>query len=55
VEQSTAETLNIDICLTSRIFDGLKRWRNKVLCGHFKTFVNCSFSASAKVIDLPEP
>jgi hypothetical protein len=48
VEQSTAETLNIDLCLTSRLFEGQKRWRNRVFCGHFKTFVNCGFSASAK-------
>jgi hypothetical protein len=48
VEQSTVETLNIDMCLTSRLCEGQKRWRNQVFCGHFKTFENCGFSASAK-------
>jgi hypothetical protein len=48
VEEGMAKTLNIDMCLTSRIFEGQKRWRNQVLFGHFKTFVNCSFHASAK-------
>jgi hypothetical protein len=43
VEEGMAKTLNIDMCLTSRIFEGQKRWRNQVICGHFKTFLNCSF------------
>jgi len=43
-----AEMLNIHMCLTSRIFEGGERWRNRVLCGHIKTFVNCGCSVSAK-------
>jgi hypothetical protein len=31
VKQSTAETLGIDICLTSRICEGDQRWRNRVI------------------------
>jgi len=27
-----AETLDIDMCLTSKISEGQKRWRNRVLC-----------------------
>jgi hypothetical protein len=48
VEEGMAKTLNIDMCLTSRICEGQKRWRNQVLCGHFKTFMNFSFHALAK-------
>ena len=48
VEQSTAETLNIDMCLTSRLFEGQKRWRNRVFCGHFKSFINCGCISFAK-------
>jgi hypothetical protein len=50
VEESMAETLDIDMCLTSRICERQNRWRNRVLCGHFKTFVNCGFPASAKKV-----
>jgi hypothetical protein len=35
VQEGMAKTLNIDMCLTSRICEGGKRWRNQVLCGHF--------------------
>jgi hypothetical protein len=31
VEQSTVETLDIDMCLTSRICEGCQRWRNRVI------------------------
>jgi hypothetical protein len=55
VEEGMAETLDIDMCLTSRISEGQKRWRNRVIFGHFKTFVNCGFSASARKKYLPEP
>jgi len=48
VEEGMAETLNIDMCLTSRIFEQAGCWRNRVFFGHFKLFVNFGFSASAK-------
>jgi hypothetical protein len=48
VEEGMAETLNMNMCLTSRIFERAICWRNRVVFGHFKTFVNCGFSASAK-------
>jgi len=48
VEEGMAETLDIDMCLTSRICERQKRRRNRALLGHFKTFVSCGFSASAK-------
>jgi hypothetical protein len=35
VEEGMAETLDIDMCLTSSICEGQIRWRNRVLCGHF--------------------
>jgi hypothetical protein len=41
VEQSMAETLDIDMCLTSRTCEQVGCWRNRVFCGNFKTFVNC--------------
>jgi len=34
-----AETLKFDMRLTSKICEGGLRWRNRVLCGHFKTFI----------------
>ena len=48
VEEGMAKMLNIDMCLTSRICEGQERWRNQLLFGHFKTFVNFSFHALAK-------
>jgi hypothetical protein len=48
VEEGMAETLNIDMCLTSRICEHAGCWHNRVFFGHFKTFVNCGFSAFAK-------
>jgi len=33
VEQSTAETLNTDMCLTSGIYEGAVCLRNRVFCG----------------------
>jgi hypothetical protein len=48
VEEGTAEMLNIHMCLTSRICEQAGCWRNRVFCGHFKTFINCSFHALAK-------
>jgi hypothetical protein len=55
VEQSMAETLDIDMCLASRIFEWQTRWRNRVLFGHFKAFINCGFHSFAKIMNLPEP
>jgi hypothetical protein len=48
VEEGIAEMLNITLYLTSRIFEQAGCWRNQVLFGHFKTFINCSFHAFAK-------
>jgi hypothetical protein len=48
VEEGISEMLNIHMCLTSRICEQAECWRNRVFCGHFKTFVNCGFPASAK-------
>jgi hypothetical protein len=31
VEQSTAETLDIDMCLTSGLFEVFQRWRIRVI------------------------
>jgi hypothetical protein len=31
VEQSTAETLDIDMCLTSILCEGGQRWHNRVI------------------------
>jgi hypothetical protein len=31
VEQSTVETLEIDMCLTSTICEPCQRWRNRVI------------------------
>jgi hypothetical protein len=41
VEEGIAETLNIDMFLTSRICEQAGCWRNQVFFGHFKTFANC--------------
>jgi hypothetical protein len=54
VEEGMAEMLNIHMCLTSRIFERAGCWRNQVLCGNFKTFVNCSFHASAKKTSMSQ-
>jgi hypothetical protein len=43
-----AETPIIHMCLTSRIYERARCWRNRVFSCHFKTFVNCGFPASAK-------
>jgi hypothetical protein len=48
VEEGIAEMLNFHMYLTSRIFERAGCWRNRVFCGHFKTFVNCGLPASAK-------
>jgi hypothetical protein len=48
MEEDMAKPLNIGMCLTSRIFERHKRWRNQVRFGHFKTFVNFSFHAISK-------
>jgi hypothetical protein len=48
VEQSMAEMPNIHMCLTSRIFEQAGCRRNRVLCGHFRTFSIYDFPASAK-------
>jgi hypothetical protein len=53
VEEGMAETPIIHICLTSRISEGAGCWRNRVFCGHFKTFLNCSFLAFAKKLRCP--
>jgi hypothetical protein len=36
VEESMAETLNIHMCLISRICERAGCWRNQVLFGHFQ-------------------
>jgi hypothetical protein len=38
VEQRTAEKLDIGMCLTSSIFEGRQRWRNRTFFGHSKLF-----------------
>jgi hypothetical protein len=48
VEEGITEMLNIHMCLTSRICEQAGCWRNRVFFGHFETFVNCGFPASAK-------
>jgi hypothetical protein len=48
VEEGTAETLNIGMCLTSRIYEQAGCWRNRVFCSYFKTFENWGFAASEK-------
>jgi|AntAceMinimDraft_5_1070358.scaffolds.fasta_scaffold138603_1 hypothetical protein len=48
VEEGMAETPIIHMCLISRIHERAGCLRNRVFCGHFKTFVNCGFPASAK-------
>jgi hypothetical protein len=55
VEEGMAETLNIHMCITSRMCERPRCWRNRVLYGQFKTFVNCGYPALAKKTDLPEP
>jgi hypothetical protein len=55
VEESTAETLNIDMCLTSGICEGYQRWRNRVIFGYFKTFLTAACLPPQKNIDFPEP
>jgi hypothetical protein len=47
VEEAMAETPIIHMCFTSHLkdFERAGCWRNQVLCGHFKTFVNCGFPA----------
>jgi hypothetical protein len=44
VKEGMAKTLNIGMCLTSRICEEQKRWRNQVLCDHFKTFFKLQLS-----------
>jgi hypothetical protein len=48
VEQSTAETLDFDMCLTSIICEGGQRWRNRVIMWLFRIIYNCRFPASEK-------
>jgi hypothetical protein len=36
VEEGIAETLNIHMCLTSRICEQAGCWRNRVFYGHLK-------------------
>jgi hypothetical protein len=43
VEESMAKTLNIDMCLTLRICEGQKRWRNQVLHGYLKSFIRTGY------------
>jgi hypothetical protein len=52
VEEGIAESPNVHMRLTTRIYERAGCWRIQVLCGHFKTFVNLSFHAFAKIIDL---
>jgi len=39
VEEGIVEMLNIHMCLTLRMCEQVGCWRNRLLCGHFKTFV----------------
>jgi hypothetical protein len=48
VEEGIAEMLNMHMCLTLRICKQAGCWRSRIFFGHFKTFVNCGFPASAK-------
>jgi hypothetical protein len=48
VEEGIAEMLSIHMCLTSKICEQAGCRRNRVFCGHFKTFKSCIFHALAK-------
>jgi hypothetical protein len=52
VEEGIAEMLNIHMCLTSKICEQAGCRRNRLFCGHFKTFVNSGFPASAKITSI---
>jgi hypothetical protein len=51
--EGIAEMMNIHMCLTSRICEQAGSWRNRVFSGHFKIFLNCGLSASAKKLRCP--
>jgi hypothetical protein len=42
-----AEILDIDICLTSKLFARLQRWRNRVISWLFQNNFDCRFPAFA--------
>jgi hypothetical protein len=54
VEEGIAEMLNIHMCLTSRFCEQARCWRNRVFCGHFKTFLNCGLPALAKTTSMSQ-
>jgi hypothetical protein len=49
-----AETPIVYMCLTSRICEQAGCWRNRVFCGHLKTFVNWASRLNKKNFDVPE-
>jgi hypothetical protein len=55
VEESTAETLDIGICLTSRIRESFQRWRNRVILWLFQKKMKLPLFRLAKILDFPEP
>jgi hypothetical protein len=54
VEEGMAKTLNVDMCLTSRICEGQKRWRNRVLCGHFQNICKLQLSRLSKKTSISQ-
>jgi hypothetical protein len=51
MEQSTAETLDIGVCLTSGFCEGYYQcWRNRVILWNFKTFYSAAFPPPQKTL-----
>ena len=56
VEQSTAETLDIDMCLTSGLFEVVQRWRIRVIFRLISWHSKLPLSRfRKKKLDLPVP